>query len=497
MSEEQVDCEKLREMLSVLSTKEEQLVDLDRGIEDETPTDELEAEIASTQDYQDRIITWKTRTKRLIERSRESVSARVGDMDSVRSHNQQTVKLPKLVIEKYSGEISQWHEFWSQYEMAIHENDALCKKEKFTYLKSYLTGAAARAVAGLTMSDSNYDAAIEILQKRFGRKDIVISAHMSKLLNLTPVRKSSDVTALRNLYDECEIQIRSLESLGVHSDTYGCLLCPVLMQLLPEDIALAYTRKSDSNGEWKVQDLIQFLEKEVQGRERALQLTRPGNTQKEIPPSNRSFTKPTSFSENRHKKWNTPSAAALHTASIVPQTCVYCDSASHKPENCPDSSVAACKEKLRKLGRCYVCLGPKHIAKFCRVKNVSCAFCSRRHHQSVCEQGEAKTDTNNDGTDSSADKGSTGTSVGSVTSAVNLKANVQNTVLLQTAKAWAEGPAGRKLVRCLLDGGSQRSFIHEAVVRALQLPVVRQETLKLHTFGSNEPVTAKRNIEYH
>ncbi|KAK0140453.1 hypothetical protein N1851_022575 [Merluccius polli] len=151
VSEEQPDCEKLREMLSVLSTKEEQLVDLDRGIEYETPTDELEAEIASTQDYQDRIITWKTRTKRRIERSRESVSARVSDTsrDSVRSHNQQTVKLPKLVIEKYSGEISQWQEFWSQYETAIHENDALCKKEKFTDLKSYLTGAAARTVAGL------------------------------------------------------------------------------------------------------------------------------------------------------------------------------------------------------------------------------------------------------------------------------------------------------------------------------------------------------------
>ncbi len=63
LSEERPDCEKLHEMLSLLSTKEEQLVDLDRGIEDEMPTDELEAEIASTQDYQDRITTWKTRTK--------------------------------------------------------------------------------------------------------------------------------------------------------------------------------------------------------------------------------------------------------------------------------------------------------------------------------------------------------------------------------------------------------------------------------------------------
>lgn len=47
---------------------------------------------------------------------------------------------------------------------------------------------------------------------------------MSKLLNLTPVNKSYDIAALRQLYDECELQIRSLESVSIHCDTYGILL---------------------------------------------------------------------------------------------------------------------------------------------------------------------------------------------------------------------------------------------------------------------------------
>ena len=95
VSKQLPDCDKLREMLSILSTKEESLADLDKGIEDETPMDELEAEVASTQDYQERIVLWK---------------ARVSDasLNSARSPSQQTVKLPKLVIEKYGGEISQW-----------------------------------------------------------------------------------------------------------------------------------------------------------------------------------------------------------------------------------------------------------------------------------------------------------------------------------------------------------------------------------------------------
>ena len=104
------DCDELREMMSVLSTKEESLMDLDKSIEDETSTDELETEIANTQDYQDRILTLKARATRHIQTIQDTVSVQVSDasLNSVRSVSRQTVKLPKLVIEKYSGEISQW-----------------------------------------------------------------------------------------------------------------------------------------------------------------------------------------------------------------------------------------------------------------------------------------------------------------------------------------------------------------------------------------------------
>lgn len=132
-----------------------------------------------------------------------------------------------------------------------------------------------------------------------------------------------------------------------------------------------------------------------------------------------------------------------------------------------------------------MCLGPKNIAKFCRVKGVSCVILSRRHPLSVCDQNEAKPDT---------DKSSTVTILSPVSSTVKLKQNKQNTVLLQTFKLWTDDPVGRKIVHCLLDGGSQRSFVHEGVAKALKLPVVRQETLHLQTFDSTTPVAAQHNV---
>lgn len=77
--------------------------------------------------------------------------------------------------------------------------------------------------------------------------------------------------------------------------------------------------------------------------------------------------------------------------------------------------------------------------------------------------------------------------VSSVSSTAEPKA--ENTMLLQTVRAWTEGPAGRKIVCSLLDGCSQRSFIHEGVVKALGFPVLGKETLHLYSFGSAGHVT--------
>lgn len=437
----------------------------------------------------------KTRAHQVI-RAHETVSrddpwpVRLSDVSANTAGSQRsnsTVRLPRLMIEKFTGDVSLWQEFWSQYETAIHSNDALCNREKLTYLKTYLAGTAAKAVAGLTLTDSNYDAAVDILRSRFGRKDLIVNAHMSKLLNLTPVKKSSDVSALRQLYDDCEIQIRSLESLGVVSDTYGGMLCPILLQMLPEDMALEYSRQRGDQDEWKVPDVLKFLQKEVQSRERTSQMMRSYN-QRENQPAHKTCSKSSSTSDIKLKKPSMTSAATLHTATQKKQNCLFCDSAEHKSESCPDRNVSARKEKLKKLGRCFVCLGPKHIARFCRSKSMSCATCGGRHHVAICE----KSDTPPPPPAVSANMDTVISSV--IPKAERSKPDTENTVLLQTAKAWVVGPTSRKMIRCLLDGGSQGSFVHENVVKALQLPVTRQGTLTLHTFGSSAPTTVKRNI---
>lgn len=150
--------------------------------------------------------------------------------------------------------------------------------------------------------------------------------------------------------------------------------------------------------------------------------------------------------DEKPKKQLISSAAALYTANQNSSGCIFWSSADHKPEACADHNVVECKEKLKKTGRCFVCLDRKDIAEFCNTKNVVCGTCGGRHHSAVCNKGKPSPSVIQESTD---------TAVSSVIPQTgNLTRGTENTVLLQTVRAWLLGPAGRKVARCLLDGGS-------------------------------------------
>ena len=55
---------------------------------------------------------------------------------------------------------------------------------KLNYLNSLLKGDAARTVQGLTLTSSNYDATVEMLQEHYGKPQIIISVYMDEILKI-------------------------------------------------------------------------------------------------------------------------------------------------------------------------------------------------------------------------------------------------------------------------------------------------------------------------
>ena len=390
------------------------------------------------------------------------------------------MKLPKLTIQPFKGELTAWTTFWDAYEVAIHSNRSLSDIERFNYLRSLLQGPALDAITGLTLTAANYREAVEVLSKRFGNKQRIIDKHMEALLSLDAVPSDTNLKALRHLYDAIESQVRGLKSMGVTPETYGSLLSSVVVAKIPPEIRLIISRKI-GDGDRKLDDLMAILLDEVQARERAAA----------------SDVSPVKSREGSGRHHST-AAALLASTGGGPLACYYCQQ-PHLASACKSvTSVEERKRILREAGRCFVCLRRGHVVRQCTSRG-RCSHCRGRHHGSICgnqkpAEGEAKppdsregapVKTNSSGTNPAAAPFKPDTST-------TLWTNSSQAVLLQTAKAAGFNPANPKRsghVRVVFDTGSQRSYVTEHVARNLSLVEEGEQPLTILTFGSNREQT--------
>lgn len=59
----------------------------------------------------------------------------------------------------------QYKSFWDTFESSVDNNTGLNKIDKFNYLRSLLEETALRAIEGLPITEDNYDAVTEILNR--------------------------------------------------------------------------------------------------------------------------------------------------------------------------------------------------------------------------------------------------------------------------------------------------------------------------------------------
>ncbi|XP_020893196.1 uncharacterized protein LOC110232357 [Exaiptasia diaphana] len=175
-------------------------------------------------------------------------------------------RLPKLEVKRFSGAICEWQEFWDSFESAVHSNDDLGDVDKFNYLRGLLQDSAKAAIAGFSLTSNNYKEAVELLKRRYGKKEVVQRAHMDGLLNAAPVFSDKDMARLRTFCDLVETHFRGLEALKMDSSTYSCIVVPALMEKLPETLRLTLTR-GQKFLEWSIGDFVEKLRAEVELRE--------------------------------------------------------------------------------------------------------------------------------------------------------------------------------------------------------------------------------------
>ena len=215
------------------------LDDVQSKVESELPEEEIEADVEQAGAIRDKA---KQCLKKVMRAFVKLFPVQL-DSDSISqgTSNVQGVKLPKLELPKFSGVVTEWPAFWEKFEAIVDESD-IPTVSKFTYLQSLLQGEAKDAVAGLSLTTENYKTACKLLVDRFGKKEVIIFAHIQALLSVTVSSVGTKSQNLRKLQDELLTHVRSLEALEVEGKTYGLFLTPLLLSRLPPDIRLEWSR---------------------------------------------------------------------------------------------------------------------------------------------------------------------------------------------------------------------------------------------------------------
>lgn len=476
---------RLNVLIHQLDGKLKTLSELDEKILNEIKIEDIDKEIEESETISVKVTEAKekieimTRTQATTQNSEIPSQVITSEQGASVTASQARTRLPKLNLPRFKGDITKWNTFWDCFNSAVHSNDALSTIDKFNYLNSLLEGPAARAIQGLTLTETNYQSATELLKERFGKTQQIITAHMDELLRVSSC-SGERPSSLRYVYDKISVHVRGLASLGISSEQYGSLLIPIIMSELPSDLRLRVAR--EAKGEvWEIDNLLDILRLETEARE-ASERFKVGERPRpsESPP--RRFTPSTSrtlvSNEGRNER-------------DFKIRCAYCNaphySASCNAITCPTKR----KEILLEARRCFKCLRQGHEIKDCR-STKNCRNCSGRHHQSICSKRqfekskqEMPEESNEKGNDNNEECKECSTTASTVTAASQV---TKKLVLLQTARAIATNEDGTKstTVRMLFDNGSQRSYLTDGLRSRLRLSPLKSETLHLNTFGDNK-----------
>lgn len=283
-------------------------------------------------------------------------------MDSIVPVKRRRIKLPEAPLPTFDGKFENWLSFRNAFQSMIGSQTDLSEIDKLHYLKSALVGEAANKIRVFAIDGVNYAKAWELLERSYEVKRILISRHLSLILN-TPILDKETTSGLSKLADDTQQHIASLNALGVSVGPE--MIVHILENKLPKS-ALERWEASLGRDEFPTLDQIyEFLYKAAvcaSKRERT-KLADPEKYVSGIP-----VKRKRDYFPNRTFVVNTS------------RNCIVCKVKQHPLYLCDkfkQLSVPKCIETIRNAKLCYNCLR-SHRNNPCKFS--SCTICQKRHN---------------------------------------------------------------------------------------------------------------------
>ena len=129
------------------------------------------------------------------------------------SSGSHTVKLPKIYVPMFDGELLHWQTFWEQFSVSVDKRSNISDTEKLVYLRHSLRdGSAKTLIEGLSHSGEQYKEAIASLKARFDCQRIIHQTHVRKIYEV-PSLKDGSSKELRRFHDTVKQHLRALKAM--------------------------------------------------------------------------------------------------------------------------------------------------------------------------------------------------------------------------------------------------------------------------------------------
>ncbi|XP_060804991.1 uncharacterized protein LOC106132978 [Amyelois transitella] len=370
-------------------------------------------------------------------------------------------KLPQIQLPKFSGSYEEWQAFYDMFQSLIHQNSNLSAVQKLHYLKSSLSGEPENLLKNLSTTDINYEEAWKQLTRRYNNKRFNCNEILKRLFSQRNLSIES-ASSIKQLLDTTSACLKSLQNMSINIDSWDPMINHLVVSKLDIEsrklweLQISQTESEDLPN-WS--QLVKFLEM----RFRTLEMIDTGGKQKPA------FNSPTNKVAPKQKSFH---ATVQEEKKKI--ACVMCPN-HHLLYVCPQFLSQSPQERsefVQSKRLCFNCFSSNHSVKNCR-QPTSCRRCGRRHHtllhfdrSQLPESSPATTSAENPvPAEPSASGIQTETRVTS-----HFVQGRDSEVLLATARVKAVTCNGlSKVLRALIDQGSEASFVTEATVQSLGL----------------------------
>ncbi|CAH2093151.1 unnamed protein product [Euphydryas editha] len=384
--------------------------------------------------------------------------------NSLRASSNSNIRLPKIVLPHFSGDIKRWPEYFDTFNELIHNCASLSDIEKFHYLTSSLSGEALSVVKPFPLSHEHYEHAYQALIARYKCKRALTFTCWKDLLAIE--FKCTNGIEFRKSLDLFEENLSILKTAELPIQHWDFILVYHILSKLDTTVRRSFEEKYSDVDLPTYKQLIGFLRSKCEALLRDTHFA-------EIKPS-KPVIKPTSstpFQKHFNKTHTLIASADVQQNSknvAVSNKCPFCAQA-HTILSCSEFLKKPVEERIKittEKNWCYNCLKPSHQLKTCN-SIFSCRVCKRKHHSLL--HREKAIENNN-------------------TSSLVSTSKSNTAVLLATAIVQVKDASGcMQSFRALFDSGSQNNFITTAAVNRLRLQMSPSSS---HISGIGEAQTS-------